>query len=66
VQFTAADRALIGFSICLAIAVACGTAAGVFVYCTSNGDGRAGATAGTAVFGAVLGALMVWRMFAGR
>lgn len=61
VQWSPADRALIALFVCMSIALACGVAVGIAIICMGIGDVRAGAAAGGATFGAVLGSLMVWR-----
>lgn len=65
-KLTAADRALLHMLVCLSVAVAAGTLVGTFIICAHLGDMRVAAIAGGAAFGAVLGSLMVLRVFAGR
>lgn len=64
VRLTPADRAVLGLFVCLLIAVAGGSAVGMFV--SVVGNVRIAAAAGGAVFGVVLGTLMVWRACIGR
>lgn len=60
-QLAPADRTVLSFCICLTLAVGCGTATSIGLICAGAAGLRTGVTAGCAVFGAVLAALLIWR-----